>query len=61
MFQFKFHRTEWWVGGQCDFSVSPEPFGLEFGTLDFGLTTKEILQKKTGVMKGYNIEVFICA
>ena len=29
----------WWVGGfvgQCDFSVSPGPFGLEFGTLDFG-------------------------
>ena len=23
------------VGGQCDFSVSP--FGLDFGTLDFGL------------------------
>ena len=26
----------WWVGGLCDFSVSPSPFGLEFGTLDFG-------------------------
>ena len=25
-----------WVGGPCDFSVSPSPFGLEFGTLDFG-------------------------
>ena len=21
----------------CDFSVSPSPFGLDFGTLDFGL------------------------
>ena len=28
----------WWggVGGPCDFSVSPSPFGLDFGTLDFG-------------------------
>ena len=30
-----------WVGGDdggpCDFSVSPSPFGLDFGTLDFGL------------------------
>ena len=25
------------VGGPCDFSVSPSPFGLNFGTLDFGL------------------------
>ena len=25
------------VGGPCDFSVSPNPFGLDFGTLDFGL------------------------
>ena len=24
------------VGGPCDFSVSPSPFGLDFGTLDFG-------------------------
>ena len=24
-------------GGPCDFSVSPCPFGLVFGTLDFGL------------------------
>ena len=23
-------------GGPCDFSVSPSPFGLGFGTLDFG-------------------------
>ena len=26
------------VGGPCAFSVSPSPFGLDFGTLDFGLT-----------------------
>ena len=25
-----------WVGGPCDFGVSPSPFGLDFGTLDFG-------------------------
>ena len=25
------------MGGPCDFSVSPSPFGLDFGTLDFGL------------------------
>ena len=23
-------------GGQCDFSVGPSTFGLDFGTLDFG-------------------------
>ena len=28
----------WVVGGPCDFSVSPNPFGLDFGTLDLGLT-----------------------
>ena len=30
-----------WVGGvgcPCDFSVSPSPFGLDFGTSDLGLT-----------------------
>ena len=26
----------WVGGGPCDFSVSPSPFGLDFGTLDFG-------------------------
>ena len=26
----------WWGGGPCDFSVSPSPFALDFGTLDFG-------------------------
>ena len=29
----------WWgggVGGPCDFSVSPSPFGLDFGTMDSG-------------------------
>ena len=26
------------VGGPCDFSVSPSPLGLDFGTLDLGLT-----------------------
>ena len=24
------------MGGPCDFSVSPSPLGLDFGTLDFG-------------------------
>ena len=27
----------WGGGGPCDFSVSPSPFGLDFGTSDFGL------------------------
>ena len=31
------------VGGPCDFSVSPSPFGLDFGTLDLGLTIKNIV------------------
>ena len=26
----------WWVGGPWDYCVSPSPFGLDFGTLDFG-------------------------
>ena len=28
-----------WVGGLCDYCVSPSPFGFDFGTLDldFGL------------------------
>ena len=25
-----------WGVGPCDFSVSPSPFGLDSGTLDFG-------------------------
>ena len=25
------------MGGPSDFIVSPSPFGLDFGTLDFGL------------------------
>ena len=25
-----------WCGGPWDSSVSPSPFGLDFGTLDFG-------------------------
>ena len=27
-----------WGGGPCDFNVSPSPFGLDFGTLDFGIS-----------------------
>ena len=38
-------------GGPCDFSVSPSPFGLDFGTLDFetsdsGLTIEVMIFKK---------------
>ena len=32
----KSYRVVGWVGGPCDFSVSPSPFGLDFGNLDFG-------------------------
>ena len=35
----------WWGGGgggPCDFSVSPSPFGLDFGTSDSGLTIKSL-------------------
>ena len=41
---FKSYGVGWvaglggWVGGPCDFSVSPSPFGLDFGTKDSGLT-----------------------
>ena len=30
------------MGGLCDFSVSPSPFGLDFGTLDLGLTIHKL-------------------
>ena len=26
----------WGGGGPCDYGVSPSPFDLDFGTLDFG-------------------------
>ena len=29
------------VGGPCDYCVNPSPFGLDFGTLDLGLTIIE--------------------
>ena len=45
-------------GGPCDFSVSPSPFGLDFGTLDLGLTTidKELkgFANKSFCMKYFN-------
>ena len=31
-----------WVGGPCDFSVSPSPFGLGFGNWDLGWTIVEV-------------------
>ena len=41
----KKHRWGGGGGGPCDFSVSPSPFGLDFGTLDseFGLGIDNIL------------------
>ena len=35
------------MGGPCDFSVSPSPFGLDFGTLDldFGLGLDNIKEQ----------------
>ena len=30
------NQNFWWGGGPCDYSVSPSPFDLDFGTLDFG-------------------------
>ena len=42
-----------WGGGPCDFSVSPSPFGLDFGTLDFGLgldnSIKHVFKKQTKI------------
>ena len=36
----KSYGVGWWGGGggggPCDFGVSPSPFDLDFGTLDFG-------------------------
>ena len=31
------------VDGPCDYCVSPSSFGLDFGTLDLGLTIQEFL------------------
>ena len=36
-----------WVGvgdGPCDLRVSPSPFGLDFGTLDLGLTIVPLIE-----------------
>ena len=30
------------VGGPCDYRVSPSPFGLDFGTLDFGTSDSDL-------------------
>ena len=30
------------MGSPCDFNVSPSPFGLEFGTLDFGTSYSDL-------------------
>ena len=37
----KSYTMGWGGGGPCDFSVSPSPFGLDFGTSDLGLTIKK--------------------
>ena len=34
---YQWGKVGWGGGGPCNFSVSPSPFGLDFGTLDFGL------------------------
>ena len=49
-----FTRYPWWGGGNrgpCDFSVSPSPFGLDFGTLDFGLGLDNIYLTFLNVIK----------
>ena len=33
---FQIVKVSGWGGGPCDFSVSPSPFGLDFGTLNSG-------------------------
>ena len=30
-----------WGGGPCNYCVSPSPLGLDFGTLDLGLTKRK--------------------
>ena len=32
----KSYRVGWWGGGPHDYCVSPSPFALDFGTLDYG-------------------------
>ena len=48
-------------GGLCDYCVSPSPFGLDFGTLDFG-TGLDNFQRRTGFTKCFlrQSAAFIC-
>ena len=50
-----------WVCGRgpCDFSVSPSPFGLDFGTLDFGLGLDNILYSLRHQFQLNNCKAFI--
>ena len=48
------------VGGLCDYCVSPSPFGLDFGTLDFGtsglgLTINNFNFQKSTLVNSYLI------
>ena len=50
------------MGGPCDYCVSPSPFGLDFGTLDFGTSDLDLTKKEEkGHMKpflSYALELF---
>ncbi len=49
------------VGGPCDFSVSPSPFGLDFGTLDF-VTSDSGLTIMSGILfyDYLNVSIELC-
>ena len=44
------------MGGPCDYCVSPSPFGLDFGTLDFGTSDLDLTKKEEkGHMKPFSL------
>ena len=47
----KSYRWVGWGGGPWDFSVSPSPFGLYFGTLDFGTSALGLTIQVTSTNK----------
>ena len=48
------------VGGPCDFSVSPSPFGLDLGTLDFGTSDSGLTIEKRQSKPAFLENMYVC-